>query len=54
MRVLLVMKQQISWQEQDLNVHSYDLNQLVASEVELPRKWSRTGQTEIIKDFWNP
>jgi uncharacterized metal-binding protein len=26
MRVLLVMKRQISWQEQDLNFHSQDLN----------------------------
>jgi hypothetical protein len=28
MRVLLVMKQQINWQEQDLNIRSQDLNQL--------------------------
>jgi hypothetical protein len=36
MRVLLAMKWQISWQEHDLNIHSQDLNQLVASQLELP------------------
>jgi hypothetical protein len=48
------MKRQISWQEQDLNMHSQDLNQLAASQLELPRKQSGTGQTEIIKDTGNP
>jgi hypothetical protein len=32
---------QISWQEQDLNIHSQDLNQLAASQLELTRKWSK-------------
>jgi hypothetical protein len=45
MRVLLVMKRQISWQEQDLN-------QLAEPQLELPRKQSGTGQTEIIKKYW--
>jgi hypothetical protein len=36
MRVLMVMKQQINWQEQDLN-------QLAASQLELPRKRSGTA-----------
>jgi hypothetical protein len=40
MRVLLVMKWQITWQERDLNIHSQDLNQLAASQMELPRKQS--------------
>jgi hypothetical protein len=43
MRVLMVMKQQINWQEQDLNIRSQDLNQLAASQLELPRKRSGTG-----------
>jgi hypothetical protein len=43
MRVLLVRKRQISWQEQDLNIHSQDLNQLAASQLELSRKRSVTG-----------
>jgi hypothetical protein len=32
MTVLLEMKQQIYWLEQDLNIHSQDLNQPVASQ----------------------
>jgi hypothetical protein len=32
----------ISWQEQDLNIHSQDLNQLTASHLEWPKKWSGT------------
>jgi hypothetical protein len=52
MRVLLVMKRQISWQERDLNICSQDLNQLAGSQLELPRKWSGTGQTEITKKYW--
>jgi hypothetical protein len=43
MRVLLVMKQQINWQEQDLNIRSQDLNQLAASQLELPRRQLGTG-----------
>jgi hypothetical protein len=42
MRVLLEMKQQIYWQEQDLN-------QPVASQLELPREQSGTGRTNITK-----
>jgi hypothetical protein len=34
MRVLLGMKQQIYWQEQDLNIRSQDLNQPAASQSE--------------------
>jgi hypothetical protein len=45
MRVLLRMKPQISWQEQDLN-------QLAASQLELPRERSGTGLTEITKKHW--
>jgi hypothetical protein len=44
MRVMLVMKGQISWQEQELNICSQDLNQLVAPQFELPRKRSGTGK----------
>jgi hypothetical protein len=47
MRVLLEMKQQIYFQEQDLN-------QPVASQLELPRERSGTGQTEITKNNANP
>jgi hypothetical protein len=39
------MKQQINWQEQDLNIRSQDLNQLAASQ--LPGKQSGTGRTKI-------
>jgi hypothetical protein len=46
-RVLLVMKWQISWQVWDLNICSQDLSQLAASLLELPRKRSGTGGTEI-------
>jgi hypothetical protein len=42
MRVLLVMKRQISWQEQNLKIRSQDLNQLAASQLEL-RKAVREG-----------
>jgi hypothetical protein len=37
-RVLLEMKRQISWHERDLNILSQDLNQLVASQLKLPKK----------------
>jgi hypothetical protein len=43
MRVLLEMKQQIYWQEQDLNISSQDLNQPVAFNLELPREQSGPG-----------
>jgi hypothetical protein len=46
---LLEIKQQIYWQEQDLNIRSQDLNQTVSSQLELPRKRSGTGRTEITK-----
>jgi hypothetical protein len=49
MKALLVMKRQINWQKQVLNIRSQDPNQLAASQLELPRKWSGTGQTEITK-----
>jgi hypothetical protein len=49
MRVLMAMKQQISWLEQDLKIHSQDLNQLAASQLELTRKRSGTGQIGIMK-----
>jgi hypothetical protein len=42
-QLLLEMKLQIYWQEQDLNIHSQDLNQLAASQLEFPRKQSGTG-----------
>jgi hypothetical protein len=29
------MKRQLSWQQQDLNIRSQDLNQLAASQLEL-------------------
>jgi hypothetical protein len=45
------MKRQISWQGRDLNVPSHDLNQLAASQQELPRNRSGTGQTEIINNI---
>jgi hypothetical protein len=45
--VLLEMKQQINWQEQDLNICSQDLNQPVASQSELPRELSGTRRREI-------
>jgi hypothetical protein len=47
MKVLLAMKQQIDWQEQDPNNRSQDLNQLAATQSELPREWSGTERTEI-------
>jgi hypothetical protein len=54
MRVLLEMKRQISWQEHDLNICSQDLNQLVASKLELPRKRPGTGRTETTENIGNP
>jgi hypothetical protein len=53
MRVLLEMKQQIYWQEQDQNVRSHDLNQPAVSQLELPRETSGTGRTEITKKTKN-
>jgi hypothetical protein len=44
MGVLLVMKKQINWQELDLNSRSQDLNQLAASQLELPRKRHRLDE----------
>jgi hypothetical protein len=38
----------------DLNIRSQNLNQLVTSQLELPRKRSGTGGTEITKDTGNP
>jgi hypothetical protein len=52
MRLLLVMKWQISWQKQDLNIHSQDLNQHAKSQLEWSRRQSRTGWTEITKTLW--
>jgi hypothetical protein len=52
--VLKVMKLRINWRNWDLNVHSQDLNQLVAFQQELPRRLSGTGQTETIKNTGNP
>jgi hypothetical protein len=52
MRLLLVMKRHLSWQEQRLNIRSQDLNQLAASQLELPRKWSGIARTEITKKYW--
>jgi hypothetical protein len=46
------MKWPISWLEKDLNICSQDPNQLAASQLELPRKQSGTGQTEITKKHW--
>jgi hypothetical protein len=50
MRVLLEMKQQIYWQEEDLNIRSQDLNQPVASQLELPRELSGTERTDVTKN----
>jgi hypothetical protein len=47
MGVLLQMKQHIYWQEEDLN-------QPVASQLELPRERSGTGRTETTKNIENP
>jgi hypothetical protein len=52
--ILLEVKQQIYWQEQDLNICSHDLNQPVASQSELPREWSETGQIEITSNNGTP
>jgi hypothetical protein len=50
MRVLMVMKHEINWPDQDLNTRSQDMNQLAASQLVLPRKRSRTGQiTQFVK-----
>jgi hypothetical protein len=49
-RISWVMKLQINWQEQDLNICSQDLNHFAASQLELPRKQSGTGWTEITKN----
>jgi hypothetical protein len=38
----------------DLNISSQDLNQPVASETELPKERSGTGQTEITSNNGNP
>jgi hypothetical protein len=38
----------------DLNIRSLDLNQLAASRLELPRKRSGTGRTDITKNIGNP
>jgi hypothetical protein len=46
------MKRQISWQEQDLNIRSKDLNQIAASQSEFPRKRSGAGRGEITKKYW--
>jgi hypothetical protein len=54
MRVLLEIKWHINWQEQGLNIRSQELNQLAASQLELPRKWSESGRTEITKIIGNP
>jgi hypothetical protein len=54
MRVFLAMKQPINWQNLDPNVCSKDLNQLAASQYELPRMLSGTGQGEAIKNTGNP
>jgi hypothetical protein len=43
------MKRQIIWQEQDLNIRSYDLNPLATTQLELPRERSGTGRKEITK-----
>jgi hypothetical protein len=48
MRVLLVMKRQINWQEQDLNIRSQVLNQLVASQLEVPRNRNHRKYWESI------
>jgi hypothetical protein len=53
MSVLLEMKQQIYWQEQDLNILSKDLNQPVVLQSELPRERSETGRTEITQNNGN-
>jgi hypothetical protein len=56
MRVLLEMKRQINWQEQNLNTHSQNLNQLVASHLEWkPQKilgihnWTERGKRSYIR-----
>jgi hypothetical protein len=48
------MELPINWQNWDMNVRSYGLNQLPAFQQELPRRLSGTGQTETIKNTGNP
>jgi hypothetical protein len=48
MRVLLEMKQQTIWQEQGLN-HSQDLNQPLASQLELSKDLQFIGSVGLIK-----
>jgi hypothetical protein len=43
-----------NWQGEDLNIRSQDLNQLAASQLELPRRQSGTGWKEITKNLGNP
>jgi hypothetical protein len=38
------MKEQISWQEPDLNIRSWDLNLLAASQLDLPRTGQGLGE----------
>jgi hypothetical protein len=47
MRALLEMTQQIYWQEQDLNIHSKNLNQPVASQSKLPKEQSETDRQKL-------
>jgi hypothetical protein len=51
MRALLGMKLQIIWQKQDLNTCSQDLNQPVASHLELPRGQSDWMNKNHIKQW---
>jgi hypothetical protein len=41
--VVVLLSLPSHWQEQDMNVRSQDLNQLAASQLELPREGSGTG-----------
>jgi hypothetical protein len=43
MRASLEMKEQTIWQQQGLNIRSQDLNQPLASQLELPKERPRTG-----------
>jgi hypothetical protein len=55
LRAMLVMKRQFSWQEHGRNIRSEDLNQLAASQLDLPQKPSGTGRREITKrNIGNP
>jgi hypothetical protein len=51
LRVLLVIKRQISWQEQDLNIRSHDLNQSAAS-VGVTKKAVRDWTNINHKKHW--